>query len=52
MRRRLVLSTLAVVIVVMAVLLAPVFLVVNTASNVDEEDEHLCADRRDRGVRA
>lgn len=37
MRRRLVLSTLAVVIAVMAVLLAPVFVVVNSASNVDEE---------------
>lgn len=38
MRRRLVLSTLAVVLVVMAVLLAPVFIVVSSAADVGERD--------------
>ncbi|MFN3256142.1 MAG: sensor histidine kinase [Ilumatobacter sp.] len=38
MRRRLVLSTLAVVVVVMAVLLAPVALVVNAAADPDEQN--------------
>lgn len=38
MRRRMVLSTLAVVVVVMAVLLAPVFLVVNTAAEPEEQN--------------
>ena len=38
MRRRLVLSTLAVVIVVIAVLLAPVFLVVNATAEPDEQN--------------
>ncbi len=37
MRRRLVLSTLAVVVAVMAVLLAPVFIVVNSAADVGEQ---------------
>ena len=37
MRRRLVLSTLAVVVVVMAVLIAPVFIVVNSAVDVSEQ---------------
>lgn len=36
MRRRLVMSTLAVVVVVMSVLLAPVFIVVNSAADADE----------------
>lgn len=37
MRRRLVLSTIAVVVVVMAVLLAPVFLIVSTSAAPDEQ---------------